>query len=324
MRCVSPTQQHARSILETIGNTPLVDITSTLPRSDVDRGIQLHAKLESANPTGSVKDRIAVSMLQDAQERGVLEPGQTILEPSSGNTGISLALVGALMGYPVRVVLPDNATPERKQMLQVFGAEVISSPGSLGSNGAVRMAQEIAAADGRLFMPMQYENAANPLAHYTGTGIELLEQTDGAVDVFVAGLGTGGTLMGVGRRLREHNPNVSIIAAEPLPGDAIMGLRSLDDGYVPPILDPAQLDRRILVDNVSAVQGLRDLAGVGIFAGVSAGAALHVARRSATRATDGTRIVMLVADSGWKYLSAGLWSRDTEELEHAMEDRQWW
>lgn len=323
MTCCSPAVM--QGTLATIGNTPLVDISSLIEDdSNVAVGVRIKAKLEGNNPTGSVKDRVALSMVCDARERGVLEPGQQILEPTSGNTGISLAMVGQLLGHPVRVVMPDNATPERVQMLKLFGAEVVFSDGATGSNGAVRMAQEMAAADSSVFMPMQYENEANPRAHYEGTAVELLEQTDGRIDRFVAGLGTGGTLMGNARRLREVNPDVQIIAAEPLPGDPIMGLRSIDDGYIPPILDPLLLDRRLIVDNISAVRSMRKLAEVGIFAGVSAGAALHVAMRMAREAESGETIVMLVADSGWKYLSAGLWTRDFDELEAEMDSGHWW
>jgi cysteine synthase B len=312
------------SVLDAIGNTPLVDISSVLEDAEQVRDVRLLAKLECQNPTGSVKDRVALSMVRAARDSGALAAGQTILEPTSGNTGISLALIGSLMGHPVRVVMPDNATPERLQMLALYGAEVIESPGDEGSNGAVRLAQKLAAEDDSLFMPMQYENPANPDAHYNGTALELLEQTDGAIDTFVAGLGTGGTLMGVGRRLREHNPDVKIIAAEPLPTEFVMGLRSLDHGYIPPILDTDLLDRRILVDNISSVVGTRALARAGIFAGVSAGAVLHVARRVAADADDGETIVMLVADSGWKYMSANVWGRDLDSLEAHMETGHWW
>lgn len=310
--------------LAAIGNTPLVDVTGLLADDEVAEGVRLMAKLEGANPTGSVKDRVALNMLRQAIDSGRLEPGQRILEPTSGNTGISLAMVGGLLGHPLRAVMPANATPERRQMLQLFGAEIIDSPAELGSNGAVRLAQELAASDPSLFMPMQYENPANPGAHYHGTAVELLEQTDGRIDAFVAGLGTGGTLTGTGRRLREHDPNVLLVAAEPMPGDPIMGLRSLEDGYVPPVLDASLLDRRIIVGNVDSVRATRALARAGVFAGVSAGAALHVARRIAREAEPGATIVMLVADSGWKYLSAGLWDRDLDELERDMESGHWW
>ncbi|MCW2955315.1 MAG: Cysteine synthase [Thermoleophilia bacterium] len=315
---------HAQSVLDTIGNTPLVDVTSLLDPAETAEGVRLLAKLEGANPTGSVKDRVARAMLLAARESGQLQPGQVILEPTSGNTGISLAMIASLLGHPMRAVMPANATPERVRMLELFGAEVIPSPAELGSNGAVRKAQELAAADPSLFMPMQYENPANPGAHYDGTAVELLEQTGGRIDIFVAGLGTGGTLTGVGRRLREHDPSVQLIAAEPLPGDSIMGLRSLEDGYTPPVLDASLLDRRLVVDNVSSVRATRALARAGVFAGVSAGAALHVARRIARDAAAGSTIVFLVADSGWKYLSAGIWDKDLDDLERDMETGHWW
>ncbi|MCW2924072.1 MAG: Cysteine synthase [Thermoleophilia bacterium] len=314
-----------RGVLASIGHTPLVDVSSLLAGDErVAEGVRLFAKLEGANPSGSVKDRVALSMLRAAIESGALEPGQRLLEPTSGNTGISLALVGSVLGYPLRAVMPANATPERRRMLELFGAEVVDSPAELGSNGAVLLAKELAAADPSLFMPMQYENPANPAAHYDGTGVELLEALDGRVDAFVAGLGTGGTLTGVGRRLREHDPSVQLVAAEPLPGDPIMGLRSLEDGYTPPVLDASLLDRRILVDNRNSVLATRALARAGIFAGVSAGAALHVARRIAREAEAGSTIVVLVADSGWKYLSSGIYDREIDELERDMEAGHWW
>ena len=312
-------------VLSAIGNTPLVDISLLLDPATTADGVRLLAKLESANPSGSVKDRVALSMIRRAQESGALQPGQMLLEPTSGNTGISLAMIGAVLGYPLRAVMPENVTRERVGLLELFGAEVVFSPAELGSNGSVRMAQELAAADPSLFMPLQYENPANPDAHYNGTAPELLEQTGGRIDHFIAGLGTGGTLMGVGRRLRETLPDVQIVAAEPRPGDSIMGLRSLEEGYVPPVLDASLLDRRILVGNADSVGGTRALTRAGIFAGVSAGAALHVARRIAREATAGQTIVLLVADSGWKYLSAGLWdTRDKDALETDMEAGHWW
>lgn len=320
----SPQTRVGDSVLGAIGNTPLVDVSQLLAGAGAAADVRLLAKLESANPTGSVKDRIALAMVRQARERGLLAAGQRMLEPTSGNTGISLAMVGRLLGHSLRAVIPDNVTPERVQLLELYGAEIVFSPGAEGSNGAVRMAQRLAADDPSLFMPMQYENPANPAAHYDGTAVELLEQTGGQVDIFVAGLGTGGTLMGCGRRLREHDGRVQVVAAEPMPGDPVMGLRSLDDGYVPPILDTALLDRRILVSNGDALRQMRALATAGVFAGVSAGAVLHVARRMAREAAAGSTIVMLVADSGWKYLSAGLWSGDLDTVESDMEKGHWW
>lgn len=324
MSVLQPEMLHP-GVLDAIGNTPLVDVSQLLDPERVAPDVRLLAKLESANPTGSVKDRIALNMVRAATASGALQPGQTILEPTSGNTGISLAMIGRVLGHPVRVVMPANVTPERIDVLRLFGAEVIFSPAELGSNGAVRMAQQIAAADPSLFMPLQYDNPANPDAHYHGTGVEILDQVDGPIAAFVAGLGTGGTLMGVGRRLREQFPDVQIVAAEPKPGDSIMGLRSLEDGYVPPVLDASKLDRRILVGNAASVAGTRELTRAGIFAGVSAGACLHVAKRIAAQAGAGDTIVMLVADSGWKYLSAGIWhERDATQLERDMEAGHWW
>ena len=313
------------ALLETIGGTPLVDVSLLLDHRRTAPGVRLLAKLEGFNPTGSVKDRIALSMITDAQERGVLTPGRTILEPTSGNTGISLAFVGRLLGHPVRAVLPDNATPERVQMMRTYGAEVVFSDGELGSNGAVALAKELSAQDPSLYMPMQYENPANPLAHYETTAVELLEQVeDRRIHAFVAGLGTGGTLMGVGRRLVEHDRRTQVVAAEPKPGDAIMGLRSLEAGYVPPILDTSRLTRRIYVTNRHSVLGTRSLAGVGVFTGVSAGAAAQVARLIATEAPRDSCVVFLCADSGWKYLSADLFARDLDDLEEHMDAGHWW
>jgi [CysO sulfur-carrier protein]-thiocarboxylate-dependent cysteine synthase len=289
-------------------------------------GARIFAKLEDQNPTGSVKDRVAASMIEAAEISGELEPGQRILEPTSGNTGIALAMIGKVKGYPVSVVMPQSATPERVELLRMYGAEIIFSPGELGSNGAVAMAREMAERDPALYMPFQYANEANPAAHYCGTALEILEQVpDGQVDAFVAGLGTGGTLMGTGRRLREENPDVQIVAAEPLQGDPVMGLRSLEDGYTPPILDIRELDRKVLVSNGEAVLALRKLLELeGIYGGVSAGAALAVARRVAAEMEEGSNVVVLFADGGVKYMSAGLFTKPMEELEREMEERVWW
>jgi cysteine synthase B len=309
-----------RELLSTVGNTPLVELTRLAPRP----GVRLLAKLESANPTGSVKDRVALSMIDAAEAAGDLRPGQTILEPSSGNTGISLAMIGRVRGYPVRIVLPESATPERVQLLRLYGAEVVFSPGELGSNGAVALARELANADSALFMPFQYANPENPNVHYRTTAVEILAECP-QVDVFVGGLGTGGTLMGCARRLREANPDVQIVAAEPLQGDPVSGLRSLEDGYVPEILDVTQLDRRLLVSNDDSLAGLRLLARVeGIFAGVSSGGVLSVARQVAEELDGPANIVMVFPDGGWKYLSAGLWDRDEQEVLEHMEHRLWW
>ncbi len=304
----------AGSLLELVGNTPLVELRRLTPKPSV----RLYAKLEGQNPTGSIKDRVAESMIEAAEAKGELEPGHELLEPTSGNTGIALALVAKLKGYPLTCVLPANATEERRRLLRLYGATIVESPGEEGSNGAVRLALELAEREPRYFMPFQYANDANPRAHYEGTGAEIAAALD-RVDVLVAGLGTGGTLMGAGARLRESFPDVVIAAAEPLPGDPVMGLRSLDDGYVPPILDVAKLDRKLLVSNEDAVVGVHELLeDEGIFAGVSSGAVLHVAQRLAGELEEGV-VVCVLADGGWKYLSAGFWQGD--EID---ESKLWW
>jgi [CysO sulfur-carrier protein]-thiocarboxylate-dependent cysteine synthase len=306
----------ARSVLELVGNTPLVELTRLSPP-----GIRLYAKLEGQNPTGSIKDRIAVAMIEAAEASGELEPGRALLEPTSGNTGISLALVARLKGYPLTCVVPENVTEERLRLLRLYGAEVVTSPGAEGSNGAVRLALELAEREPRYFLPFQYGNEANPRAHYEGTGAEIAAELD-RVDVFVAGLGTGGTLMGAGRRLREAFPDVVVAAAEPLPGDPVMGLRSLEEGYLPPILDVSLLDRKLLVSNAESVAGMRALLEAeGIFAGISSGGVVHVARRLAEELEGGV-VVAILADAGWKYLSAALWEAD--DVERAMEHAVWW
>jgi cysteine synthase len=301
-------------VLELVGNTPLVE----LPRLSPRKSVQIFAKLEGQNPTGSIKDRVAKKMIEEAEASGELEPGRELLEPTSGNTGIALAMVAKLKGYPLTCVLADNATEERIRLLRLFGAKIVFSPGAEGSNGAVRVALELAERNPKYFMPFQYANAANPRAHYEGTGAEIAEALD-RVDVLVAGLGTGGTLMGTGERLRESFPEVTVAAAEPLPGDPVMGLRSLADGYVPPILDVAKLDRKLLVSNAESVAALRD--SEGIFAGVSAGAVVHVAVKLAAELDEGV-VVCVLADAGWKYLSADFWSAD--DVETSMERTLWW
>ena len=304
----------APSLLELIGTTPLVELRP-------EGSVRIYAKLEGQNPTGSIKDRIAKAMIEAAEASGELEPGRELLEPTSGNTGISLALVAKLKGYPLTCVMPENATEERKRLLRLFGARIVFSPGEEGSNGAVRLALRMAEEDARYFMPFQYANDANPRAHHDGTGAEIAEALD-RVDVVVAGLGTGGTLMGVGDRLRESFPDVVVAAAEPLPGDPVMGLRSLDEGYVPPILDVSKLDRKVLVSNEESVVAVRRLLDEeGIFAGVSSGAVVHVARRLAAELDEGV-VVCVLADGGWKYLSADFW--DAEDVEASMERTVWW
>jgi cysteine synthase len=301
----------AENLLDLIGNTPLVALRQLSPP-----GRTIYAKLEGQNPTGSIKDRVALAMVDAAE----LAEGQELIEPTSGNTGISLALVAKLRGYKLTCVMPANATPERRLVLELYGATIVDSPANEGSNGAVRLAQELAAADDRYVMLFQYANEANPRAHYEGTGAEIAEALD-RVDVLVAGLGTGGTLMGAGARLREAFPEITVAAAEPLPGDLVMGLRSLEDGYVPPILDVEKLDRKLLVSNAEAVAGLHALLDrEGVFAGVSSGAVLHVARRLAAELDEGV-VVAVLADAGWKYLSAPFWeTADAAEMEEAL----WW
>jgi cysteine synthase B len=307
----------APSLLDLVGSTPLVELPRLSPKSSV----RLYAKLEGQNPTGSIKDRVAKAMIEAAEASGELEPGRRLLEPTSGNTGISLALVAKLRGYPLTCVMPASVTEERRRILRLYGAEIVDSPAEEGSNGAVRLALELAERDPALFMPFQYANEANPRAHYEGTGAEIAEALD-RVDLLVAGLGTGGTLMGAGERLRESFPDVVVAAAEPLPGDEVMGLRSLADGYVPPILDVSRLDRKLLVSNEEAVAGLRLLLErEGVFGGVSSGAVIHAARRLAAEHDEGV-VVCVLADAGWKYLSAGFW--DADDVETSMERAVWW
>ncbi len=304
----------AGNVLELVGSTPLVELKPV-------GNVRIYAKLEGQNPTGSIKDRVAKAMIEAAEASGELEPGRELLEPTSGNTGISLALVAKLRGYPLTCVMPENATEERTRLLRLFGAEIIFSPPAEGSNGAVRVALELAEREPRYFMPFQYANAANPRAHYEGTGAEIVEALE-RVDVLVAGLGTGGTLMGAGERVRERFPDLVVAAAEPLPGDPVMGLRSLDEGYVPPILDVSKLDRKLLVSNEESVHEVRRLLDEeGIFAGVSSGAVGHVARKLAAELEEGV-VVAILADGGWKYLSADFWEAD--DVARSMERTVWW
>lgn len=304
------------SLLDAIGQTPLVELQRLSPAG----GARIYAKLEGHNPTGSIKDRIAMTMVEAAEGSGELEPGRELLEPTSGNTGISLAMVAKLKGYPLTCVLPENSTPERVRMLELYGAKIIFSPAAEGSNGAVKQALRLAAAEPRYYMLNQYANEANSRAHYEGTGAEIAEALP-RVDAFVAGLGTGGTLMGAGERLRESFPDLLVAAAEPFQGDLVYGLRSLADGYVPPILDVSKLDRKILVSNDESVAGLRRLLDEeGIFAGVSSGAVVHVAHRIAAELDEDAVVVGVLADAGWKYLSADFWTEGSQ----TMEDRVWW
>jgi [CysO sulfur-carrier protein]-thiocarboxylate-dependent cysteine synthase len=308
------------SILDAIGHTPLVEI----PRLSPVEGVRLFAKLEMTNPTGSVKDRAAKYLVEDLERRGVLAPDSIILEPTSGNTGIALAMIGQRRGYRVTLVMPSNVTPERRQMAELFGGRVISSPAERGSNGAVEMARRLVRDEPRYVMPDQYANPANPLAHYETTGPEILADCP-EIDAFVAGLGTGGTLMGVGRYLREHRPTVRIYAAEPMPGDNVQGLRSLDEGFVPEIFDPSAIDGKFLVSNLDAIVTVRELlAREGIFAGPSSGAVLVAASRVARSMGTGT-IVALLPDGGSRYLSAGTYDRDLDTMEAELEgDVHWW
>jgi [CysO sulfur-carrier protein]-thiocarboxylate-dependent cysteine synthase len=321
-RPTEPAQAGGRydDILDAIGHTPLVEISRMSPRPSV----RIFAKLEMANPTGSVKDRVAKYLIEDLELRGLLGPDSIILEPTSGNTGIALAMIGRRKGYRVALVMPDNITQERRQMAALYGAEVIDSPGHLGSNGAIALAKHLVSKDSRFVMPYQYGNEANPRAHYETTGPEILEACP-EIDAFVAGLGTSGTLMGVGRYLRERKPGIRIVAAEPLPGEAVQGLRSLEEGFVPEIFDPAMLDAKYLVSAHDAIAALRELVfREGIFAGPSCGAVLVAAARVAREMSSGT-IVVLLPDGGWKYLSAGTFTRDLDEMEGDLEGGvNWW
>jgi [CysO sulfur-carrier protein]-thiocarboxylate-dependent cysteine synthase len=305
------------NVLESIGNTPLVELPRLSPQADV----RIYAKLEGHNPTGSVKDRVAKAMIDAAEAKGLIEPGQTILEPTSGNTGISLAMICRRKGYPLKVVMPDNVTEERTELLRMYGAEIVFSEGAKGSNGAVEVALEMAT-DPSYYMPYQYGNEANPRAHYEGTAPEILEELDG-VAAFVGGLGTGGTLMGNGRRLKEEDPETLIVAAEPMQGELVQGLRSLDDGFIPPIIDLSVLDRKIMVSNHDAILWTkRLLEEEGVFAGVSSGAIAHVAVRIAGE-LEGGNVVFLIPDDGWKYLSSGVYTKPIEELEN-IDSTVWW
>src|SRR5438093_2451359 len=305
-------------IVQAIGNTPLVERKRLSPKP----GVRIWAKLESFNPTGSVKDRVARAMIDSAEEQGLIGPGQTILEPTSGNTGISLAMICRRKGYALKVVMPDNVTEERTQLLDMYGAEIVYSEGARGSNGAVELALEMAEGDSSYYMPYQYGNEANPRAHYEGTAPEILEELD-AVAAFVGGLGTGGTLMGVGRRLKEHDAETKIVAAEPMQGELVQGLRSLDDGFIPPIIDLSVLDRKIMVANRDAIVGTtRLLHDAGMFAGVSTGAIAAIAVRIADELDSGN-VVFISPDDGWKYLSSGVYTKPIEDLED-IDSVVWW
>ncbi|QGG95769.1 PLP-dependent cysteine synthase family protein [Actinomarinicola tropica] len=300
------------SVLDLIGNTPMVDVTQLSPNPNV----RILAKLEGQNPFGSVKDRIAKALIEDAERDGTLQPGQRIIEPSSGNTGIALAAIARLKGYPITIVLPENVSVERRQLLEIYGADIISTPGAEGSNGAVRRAQELADEHPEWAFLYQYANNANPQAHYDTTGPEILADVPD-ITHFVAGLGTSGTLMGVGTYLKEQNPAVKIMAIEPPVGERVEGLRNLDEGYIPPIYDKwggaELLDGKRIVRPKESIEWLRRLGEIGIFAGISAGAALAGAAKVAEKIDDGV-IVVIVADGGWKYMSTGAWTDPIDEV----------
>jgi cysteine synthase len=307
-----------RDVLDTIGNTPLVGLPSMSPEPNV----RLWAKLEGQNPTGSTKDRIAKRMIEAAEASGELTRDKTILEPTSGNTGIALGMVARRKGYRLTVVIPDNASEERIRLLELFGAEIVFSPGDKGTNGSIDVARRLSG-DDRYYMPFQYGNPANPLAHEEGTGEEIVRDLPG-VTHFVAGLGTGGTLTGVGRRLHRHDPGVKVIAAEPELGELVYGLRSLDEGFVPPILDESVLDRKFLVSSSDSLRATRELTEKeAIFAGVSSGAVIHVAQRIASEIDEGD-VVCLLADGGWKYLSLEAWAAELELAEKKVAESLWW
>ena len=309
-----------KGILATIGNTPIVELQNLSPKPEV----RIFAKLEGQNPTGSVKDRIGLKMIERAEADGEISPNRTILEPTSGNTGISLAMIGRLKGYKVTVVMPENVSEERTQLLSAYGAEIIYSDGSQGTNGSIVVAQDLREKHPHDYLMMyQYGNSGNPDAHYEGTGQEIVE-TLPEVDMFVAGLGTGGTLMGVARRLKEHNPDIKIVAVAPEPDDFISGLRRLEDGFIPPILDINLLDSRLLVGSFHAFRTAKELlAQEGIFVGVSSGSVVYGALRQAERMERGN-IVCLLADGGWKYLSTSLWTKDYDQLEKEAQGKIWW
>ncbi len=307
-------------IVESIGNTPLVRLNRTSPNPLV----QIYAKLEGQNPTGSVKDRIAKYLIEQAERDGLLTPDKVILEPTSGNTGISLAMIARVRGYRVMCVMPESVSPERTQILQAYGAEIVYSDGIKGTNGSIEVAKQmLAEAPQRFYMPYQYGNEANPRAHYETTGPEIARDLPD-ITHFVAGLGTGGTLTGTGRFLKELNPTIQVVAAVPHPGDLVQGLRSLEEGFIPPVLDEAILDSRIVVESRVAFAATKELMqNEGIFAGISSGAAIRTAQRLAARLETG-RVVVLLADGGWKYLSSNLWTADFSDLPDDIDRKVWW
>jgi cysteine synthase B len=308
-----------KGVLDAIGDTPMIELLTLSPK----KSVRIFAKLEGQNPTGSLKDRIAKYMIDKAEAEGKIGPNSIVLEPTSGNTGISLALVCGLKGYRLKVVIPENVGQERAQLLRAYGAEIAFTEGANGTNGAILVAQEMANRDSSYFMPYQYGNNANPTAHYETTGAEILEALP-EVDMFVAGLGTGGTLMGVGRRLKEHNSAIKVVAVAPEPDDYIQGLRNLEEGFIPPILDLSLLDSRLMVQSVDAFSMTRKLLRQeGIFAGVSSGSVMHAAVKQASRMKKGV-IVCLLADGGWKYLSTGLWTKSSDQIQKEAAGKVWW
>jgi cysteine synthase B len=314
----SSTSVQFESVLDLIGNTPLVDISVLSPNPRV----RILAKLEGQNPFGSVKDRIAKKMIEEAEKNGALSPGQTLLEPSSGNTGIALAAIARIKGYPITIVMPDSVSIERRQMLEVFGASIILTPGPEGSNGAVAHARALAEAHPEYCFLYQYANDANPRAHYEGTGPEIWRDCP-EITHFVAGLGTSGTLMGTGRFLKEQNPDIKVIAIEPPLGERVEGLRNMDEGYVPPVFDNWKgqelLDRKRVVRPRESIEWARRLVNeCGVFAGLSAGAGLAGAAKVASEIDEGV-IVIVVSDGGWKYLSTGAYTSDLDAAEAAAE-----
>ena len=307
------------NLIDAIGNTPLVE----MPRMSPKPSVRLYAKLEGQNPSGSVKDRIAKYMIEEAERTGVLTKDRIVLEPTSGNTGISLAMICRIKGYRLKVVIPESVSAERTELLTAFGAEIVYSDGVRGTNGSIEVANQIAAEDPTYFMPYQYGNEMNPRAHYETTGPEILRDLP-EIDVFVAGMGTGGTLTGIGHYLKEQKPGVKIVAAVPHPGDLVQGLRSLEEGFIPPVLDESILDGKIVVDSHTSFASSKELTQrEGIFAGISAGAVVKTAQRVAER-LDAGNIVCLFADGGWKYLSTQLWTTDYDDLPSDIEDKIWW
>ena len=307
-----------KNIIETIGNTPMVDVSDISPNE-----VKIFAKLENFNPAGSIKDRVAKYLIESAEEQGLLSKGATIIEPTSGNTGIALAMLSKAKGYKLKAVMPDNVSDERKSMLLSLGAEIIFSDGEQGTNGAIRLAEKISEENPDYFMPYQYGNEANPRAHYETTGPEIIKQLPG-IDVFVAGLGTGGTLMGAGKALKEHNENIKIVAAAPHPEEVVPGLRSIEHGFIPPILDLEKLDSRILVGEEESFYWTKMLMEkCGVFAGVSCGAVTAAAIKVAKKIKEGN-IVIIIADSGERYLSSRLWELSYEEIKETVEQKIWW